>query len=77
MKGHACSGTPEYIGTIALGERGQVVIPKELREHLGLKTGSKLVLLQHDKGFIALKAEEMKALMDKMSSDFKMILKDV
>ena len=32
-------------GTAKLGERGQIVIPKAIREELGLKQGDNLILL--------------------------------
>ncbi|MFA6427029.1 MAG: AbrB/MazE/SpoVT family DNA-binding domain-containing protein [Candidatus Magasanikbacteria bacterium] len=34
------------VGTTSLGERGQVVIPKKVRESLHLKTGDNFVVMQ-------------------------------
>lgn len=36
------------VGTTTLGERGQVVIPKELRRALKLKSGHKFIVMNHD-----------------------------
>jgi len=45
------------IELISVSSRGQVVIPEKVRKHLGIKAGSKLVLLERD-GTILLKKEE-------------------
>ena len=41
-------------GTVTLGERGQLVIPKPVRDKFGLSAGSRLVLLSDDKEGLAL-----------------------
>jgi AbrB family looped-hinge helix DNA binding protein len=33
-----------FIGSVSVGERGQIVIPAEARQRLGLKTGDKLLV---------------------------------
>ena len=33
-----------FIGSASVGERGQIVIPAEARQRLGLKTGDKLLV---------------------------------
>ncbi|KKQ40534.1 MAG: transcriptional regulator [Candidatus Magasanikbacteria bacterium GW2011_GWA2_37_8] len=38
---------PAFAGVTSLGERGQIVIPKELRDHLKFKTGDKFLVLEH------------------------------
>ena len=44
----------------SIGERGQVVIPAEIREKLNLKKGEKLMVFSKGKNFIGMvKAEEM------------------
>jgi len=35
---------PKVYGAVTVGERGQVVIPAQLRESFGVKTGDKLIV---------------------------------
>lgn len=54
-----------------VGERGQVVIPKKIREVLGLESGSKLLVMHHGDGaLILMPAEKMKSLMKDMKKRF-------
>lgn len=39
--------TEHFMGSATVGERGQVVIPAEARERLGLKPGDKLLVFLH------------------------------
>ena len=58
-----------YMGTTVVGERGQVVIPKELRDELRLKAGDRLVMFKHEKGPVVIfPMEEMRSFMKKISS---------
>ncbi len=43
--------TQHFVGTSTVGERGQVVIPAEAREKLGIKPGDKLLVLIHPMGY--------------------------
>jgi len=45
------------IEVIHVSSRGQIVIPEKVRKHLGIKPGSKLILLEKG-GTILLKREE-------------------
>ena len=48
----------KYIfGVVKMGERGQIVIPKEAREQYGIKAGDSLMVLGDDKGIAMLKTE--------------------
>lgn len=40
-----------FIGAATVGERGQVVIPAEARERLGIKPGDKLLVFCHPAGW--------------------------
>ncbi|MDO8590489.1 MAG: AbrB/MazE/SpoVT family DNA-binding domain-containing protein [bacterium] len=42
------------IGITTLGEKGQVVIPAEIRKSLNLKSGEKLIVFSKDDGIIGL-----------------------
>ena len=48
----------KYIfGVVKVGERGQIVIPKEAREVYGIKAGDSLLVLGDSKGMAILKTE--------------------
>ena len=46
-------------GSVVINERGQLVIPKEVRENFGLTGGQRLIVLTDDKEGIALIPSEM------------------
>lgn len=46
-------------GSVTINERGQLVIPKEVREKIGLTSGQRLIVLTDDKEGIALIPSEM------------------
>lgn len=43
----------KFAGTVKVGERGQIVIPKEAREMLHIRPGDTLILLADEKRGIA------------------------
>lgn len=48
----------KYIfGVVKVGERGQIVIPKDAREIYGIKAGDSLLVLGDKKGMAILKTE--------------------
>ena len=48
----------KYIfGVVKVGERGQIVLPKEAREVYGIKAGDSLMVLGDEKGIAMLKTE--------------------
>ena len=58
-------------GTISIGERGQIVIPKAARDRFDLKAGDRLVVLGDESGIALVPADfferKMRELMDKIS----------
>jgi AbrB family looped-hinge helix DNA binding protein len=46
-----------------MGERGRLVIPAELRERLGLRAGSPLVMLDTPQGIVLATREQAKSLL--------------
>ncbi len=44
-------------GTVTIGERGQIVIPKAARDRFGFKSGDRLVVLSDENGIALLPAE--------------------
>jgi AbrB family looped-hinge helix DNA binding protein len=51
-------------GVVKVGERGQIVIPKEAREQYGIKPGDSLMVLGDDKGIAMLKTEVFQRIID-------------
>lgn len=51
-KSSICAFNPEsaLIDAAVMGERGQIVIPKEFREKLGFRSGDRLILMQNNDG---------------------------
>lgn len=60
---------PDFFSITTLGERGQVVIPKEARDALGLTAGNKLVVLpsRRGNGVLLMKEENIRELAQQMS----------
>ena len=57
----------KYIfGVVKVGDRGQVVIPKEAREVYGIKAGDSLLVLGDSKGMAVLKTEIFQDKIDEM-----------
>lgn len=57
----------KYAWTAKVGEKGQIVIPKEAREVFGIEPGDTLLLLGDEKqGLAIVNSDEMMAIFDKM-----------
>ena len=57
----------KFIGVARVGEKGQIVIPKEARAMFDIKTGdSVIVLCDKEKGIALLKADAIEDLTDKV-----------
>jgi len=55
----------KYIfGVVKVGERGQIVIPKEARELYEIKAGDSLMVLGDQKGIAMLKTEVFQSIID-------------
>ena len=55
----------KYIGISKVGEKGQIVIPKEAREMFGIKSGDSLVILcDKKKGIAILKSDVIESSID-------------
>ena len=55
----------KYIGISKVGEKGQIVIPKEAREMFGIKPGDSLVILcDKKKGIAILKSDVVESSID-------------
>ena len=51
-------------GVVKVGERGQIVIPKEAREIYNIKAGDSLMMLGDQKGLALLKTEVFQSIID-------------
>lgn len=67
-------------GTATVGTKGQVVIPSEAREELGLQPGDRLYVMNaaHGGGVVLLKEEMLEAFVDQIAvqvEDFRALKK--
>ena len=59
----------KFIGIAKVGEKGQIVIPKEVREMFAINPGDSVVLLcDKEKGIALVKAETIQDYADKVFS---------
>lgn len=58
---HACIDDCFY-GAVTVGERGQIVVPADAREELGIRPGDKLLIMRHPvfKGLMVAKFESIR-----------------
>ena len=58
-----------FYGTATVGERGQLVIPAEARNDLGIRPGDKLLIMKHPvyQGLMIAKIEALKGFLDEFS----------
>ncbi len=57
----------KFVGIAKVGEKGQIVIPKEAREMFDIKSGDSIIVLcDKEKGIALLKADAIEDLTDKV-----------
>ena len=57
----------KFVGISRVGEKGQIVIPKEARDMFEIKPGDSIIVLcDKSKGMALLKADEIEDLADKV-----------
>ena len=62
----------KFVGLAKVGEKGQIVIPKEARDMFNIKPGDTIVVLcDKKKGMALLKSETFESTIDKMMPDTK------
>ena len=60
----------KYIfGVVKVGDKGQIVIPKDARKIYDIKPGDALILLGDDKGMAMLKTEIFQSAIDQAMGD--------
>ena len=61
----------KFIGIAKVGEKGQIVIPKEARDMLNIKSGDSVVILcDKKKGMAIVKSDVVESTIDKSMPDF-------
>jgi len=60
--------TPEFAGTMTVGERGQVVIPIDVRKSLSLEKGERLLVFRVGEVMISARLESLEHIATKMTS---------
>jgi AbrB family looped-hinge helix DNA binding protein len=70
-----CNMCPKFLGTATMGEKGQIVIPKEVRDIYDLKKGDQLVVVVGPQDAIALiPMNKAKALLEAMTKQLGAII---
>ena len=67
------AGSKKLYGTATIGSKGQVVIPADAREELGLKPGDRLYVLgtAGASGVVFLKEEMLEGIVEQMSEQIE------
>ena len=63
----------KFVGICKVGEKGQVVIPKEIRNMFDIKSGDSVIMLcDKEKGIAIVKADVIESLTDQvLNKEFK------
>lgn len=64
------TGLPSF-GTAVMGERGQIVIPKEIREQMHLKKGEQIMVMFHNESIMLITRDKMEAFVKQLTSSLK------
>jgi len=67
LKSHHDPFAANICGLTVLGERGQIVIPKEVREKLKLKSGDRFMVIEHFKKIVLVPAGDMQEMVEKIT----------
>ncbi len=68
-----CPVNPEFRGSATLGERGQIVIPSELRAELNINPGDKFMFFKvYNKIVSLIKADDIEEIQNTMKNLSKM-----
>ena len=68
---------PEFYGSATVGERGQIVLPANLRKEFEIEPGDKLLVLgnQHLRGIMLVKAEVLGEMLENMGKHMAEMMK--
>lgn len=59
---------PKFSGSASIGERGQIVIPADLRAQFDIKAGDKFIFFSMGKTINLMKADDAKEMLDNLSN---------
>jgi AbrB family looped-hinge helix DNA binding protein len=64
-----------FVGTVTIGERGQVVIPADARKKLDLHTGDTLMIMTHPErqGLMMVKIDAVREFLSHMAANLSMV----
>ncbi len=69
---HDRGGRKHIFGTVKVGERGQIVIPKEARETFDIKPGDTLMIFgEESRGLAIVKADKFRRIAEEMLRVFE------
>lgn len=62
-----------FLGSVTVGERGQIVIPAEARQDYGYSPGDKLFVMRHPvyKGLMIFKMESMREFLEELDRNLR------
>ena len=71
MKKGSCKKNNPFRGIITVSDKGQIVIPSNLREELNIKKGNRLIVLKRkdNQGFTCLKEDVIQNTFQELSED--------
>jgi len=60
-----------FYGSVTVGERGQVVIPAEARNEMGIRPGDKLLIMKHPvyQGLMVAKLDALRGFLDEFARE--------
>lgn len=59
----------KFVGSVTIGERGQIVIPAEARKEFGLEVGDKLLVFSRHHGIVLMKADHVMDYVERTLAD--------
>lgn len=64
-----------FYGSVTVGERGQIVIPADARQELGVESGDKLLVMKHPhyKGLMVFKIESVREFLDEFAATLERV----
>lgn len=59
----------KFVGSVTIGERGQIVVPAEARKEFGLEVGDKLLVFTRHHGIVLMKADDVMQYVERTLAD--------